>query len=253
MKIKNVFLIIVSFYPLCINAQSNVTMIHNKSIMQQFLFMETGAGALEPRAYYNFFHKSYANNPIYIGGKLGYRTTYFALLAKERAAAKNTDSILKSRAKEEAKNLLNRKPGATDLAWTMEKGKIEGIQNIFQRNINKIMLLGGSRDSYLYWKHTYNMLQASLNETRDCYMDLGSRKTEYLAIYKDLVKKNQDLVKTLRQLAGIQSAKSLLGQRGTLKMHSSLKTIVYDAFDRWRNSLSAAGFSTKKDRLKRNQ
>ena len=41
-----------------VNAQS-VTYIHENDIMNQFLTMETGAGALTPAAYYNAFHKSY--------------------------------------------------------------------------------------------------------------------------------------------------------------------------------------------------
>lgn len=36
-----------------------VTRNHENYIMQQFTTMETGAGALTPRYYYNMFHKNY--------------------------------------------------------------------------------------------------------------------------------------------------------------------------------------------------
>ncbi|MDD7318007.1 MAG: DUF5045 domain-containing protein, partial [Prevotellaceae bacterium] len=36
-----------------------VTKHHENYIMQQFMTMETGAGSLTPRYYYNAFHKKY--------------------------------------------------------------------------------------------------------------------------------------------------------------------------------------------------
>lgn len=59
MKRRTIIYVIMLFVAVStVNAQS-VTYIHENDIMNQFLTMETGAGALTPAAYYNAFHKSY--------------------------------------------------------------------------------------------------------------------------------------------------------------------------------------------------
>lgn len=63
-------------------------------------------------------------------------------MMKEISLAENVDSVLSRRAKVEAMNIANRTPGVADVAWKMEKGKIEGAMSNFQKNINKITLMG---------------------------------------------------------------------------------------------------------------
>ena len=59
MKRRTIIYVIMLFVAVTtVNAQS-VTKIHENDIMNQFLTMETGAGALTPAAYYNTFLKSY--------------------------------------------------------------------------------------------------------------------------------------------------------------------------------------------------
>ena len=53
MKRRTIIYVIMLFVAVStVNAQS-VTYIHENDIMNQFLTMETGAGALTPAAYYN--------------------------------------------------------------------------------------------------------------------------------------------------------------------------------------------------------
>lgn len=73
-----------------VNAQS-VTKIHENDIMNQFLTMETGAGALTPAAYYNTFHKSYQRDAN-VRNKLIYRTSVMAAVNEEKAPAEKIDS-----------------------------------------------------------------------------------------------------------------------------------------------------------------
>lgn len=114
---------------------------HESAIMNQFTVMEIGAGSLTPREYYNLTHKNYQKSAT-LTNKQSFRTKTQQNMLKEISLAENVDSVLTRRAKVEALNIANRTPGAADVAWQMEKGKIEGAMNIFQQNINKITLMG---------------------------------------------------------------------------------------------------------------
>lgn len=103
-----------------VNAQS-VTYIHENDIMNQFLTMETGAGALTPAAYYNAFHKSYQKDAN-VRNKLIYRTSVMAAVNEEKAPAEKIDSDYVARAKIEALNIESRSK-ATDITWFSEKPK----------------------------------------------------------------------------------------------------------------------------------
>ena len=89
-----------------VNAQS-VTYIHENDIMNQFLTMETGAGALPPAAYYNAVHKSYQKDAN-VRNKLIYRTSVMAAVNEEKAPAEKIDSEYVARAKIDALNIESR-------------------------------------------------------------------------------------------------------------------------------------------------
>ena len=99
-----------------VNAQS-VTYIHENDIMNQFLTMETGAGALTPAAYYNTFHKSYQRDAN-VRNKLIYRTSVMAAVNEEKAPAEKIDSDYVARAKIEALNIESRSK-ATDITLSL--------------------------------------------------------------------------------------------------------------------------------------
>jgi hypothetical protein len=91
MKRRTIIYVIMLFVAVStVNAQS-VTYIHENDIMNQFLTMETGAGALTPAAYYNTFHKSYQRDAN-VRNKLIYRTSVMAAANEEKAPAEKIDS-----------------------------------------------------------------------------------------------------------------------------------------------------------------
>ena len=121
---------------------AEVTYIHEDDIMNQFTVMETGAGSLKPREYYQLMHKSYQKTAA-ATNKLSFRLENQVLTNKEVPLAEKVDSDLVKREKVEATNIATRTPGAGDVAWMMEKGKIESKMNTFESNINKIVSYGG--------------------------------------------------------------------------------------------------------------
>lgn len=128
-----------------------VTKNHEEYIMQQFTTMETGAGALTPRYYYNAFHKKYQRTAN-AENKQIFRLHMKARMADEKVYSDSIKALTSRRAKVEAQNIVDRSP-MTDMAWTVEKGKIEGKLDIFQKNINKIMPYGGTAEDYRQWKN----------------------------------------------------------------------------------------------------
>ena len=105
-----------------------VTKNHEEYIMQQFTTMETGAGALTPRFYYNALHKQYQRTAN-VENKQLFRLHMKARVADEKVYADSIDSVTMRRAKVEALNVLDRQP-LTDTAWPVEKSKIEGKLSI---------------------------------------------------------------------------------------------------------------------------
>lgn len=160
-----------------VNAQS-VTKIHENDIMNQFLTMETGAGALTPAAYYNTFHKSYQRDAN-VRNKLIYRTSVMAAVNEEKAPAEKIDSDYVARAKIEALNIESRSK-ATDITWFSEKAKINGKLEIFNRNISRIVTSGGTSEDYRTWRNIYNCIETAIKYTQDSYLDMGQRKRSFL-------------------------------------------------------------------------
>jgi len=144
---------------------AEVTYIHEDDIMNQFTVMETGAGSLKPREYYQLMHKSYQKTAA-ATNKLSFRLENQVLTNKEVPLAEKVDSDLVKREKVEATNIATRMPGAGDVAWMMEKGKIESKMNTFESNINKIVSYGGSSDDYKNWKDIYNCLDCAIKLIR---------------------------------------------------------------------------------------
>lgn len=220
-----------------------VTRKHEDYIMQQFTTMETGAGALTPRYYYNLFHKKYQRTAN-VENKEIFRVHMKARVADEKVYADSIDSVTFRRAKIEAKNIADRSP-MTDMAWLSEKSKIENKMAIFQNNINHIMPYGGTSEDYRQWKNIYNCLQTAIRVTRESYQDLGRRKKEYMAIYKDIVRRNYQLTGHLLAWNKLKSAKEMQKNRKTPQRLSSNTTVAFNALNRWKVAMAVDGFSAK--------
>lgn len=125
----------------------------------------------------------------------------------------------------------------------MEKGKIESKMNTFESNINKIVSYGGSSDDFKNWKDIYNSLDCAIKLIRKSYLDLGSRKKEYLAIYQDIVKRNLTLTGQLRYWKSLKTVKQAQQKATKIDRQSSNTVIANNAMRRWQNAMAVDGFS----------
>ena len=82
-------------------------------------------------------------------------------------------------------------------------------------------------------------VECAIKATQDAYMPNAQRKKEYLAIYADICKENETLVKFIVQLSHRTRTKSLLEATGSRPNHNGVH--ASSAFSRWRN----AGWKTQ--------
>ena len=116
------------------------------------------------------------------------------------------------------------------------------MMSTFDRNINKIVSFGGTVDDYNDWKNVYDCLSCAIKLTRNTYLDLGSRKKEYLAIHKDIVRQNLELVKKLRYRNSKKELKKITQNTGKIQRLSSVSNIAQGALNRWQDALAVDGF-----------
>ena len=219
-----------------------VTYIHENEIMNQFTTMETGAGALTPAFYYTTFHKAYSNDAN-ARNKLVYRTEVMALVSEEKTPAAKIDSDYVARGKIEALNIESRSK-KTDVTWAMEKSKVNGKLEIFQHNINSIVSSGGTSEDYRTWMNIKNCIETAIKYTQDSYLDLGQRKKEYLAIYRDIVKRNNLLVQQLSFWRESRRAKEIVGNKTKIERLTSTKVVAQNALRRWQTAFGTDGVAT---------
>ena len=180
------------------NAQY-VTYNHDASVMNQFTIGEIGAGSFTPDLYYDALHKSYRNGAM-MTNKQFYRSQLKLALIPEESHAENLDSALNERKRVEELNIADRTPGVTDVAWQVEKNKIENKLAIFKSNIERLTKEGAPAKEYIVWMERYNCINCGLQAVRDAYMPQGKRKEQYIAIYKDILEKNNELCEYIAYL-----------------------------------------------------
>lgn len=132
-----------------------------------------------------------------------------------------------------------------DLAWLAEKDKIESQMRQFQKNIDRIMMTGGSPKEKERWNDYYRVYQCAIKATRDAYMPNAQRKKEYLQIYADVSRQNDVLVKYLVQLSNRNATKNLLS--ATENRQIDKRSIISNAMSRWNESRSAVRGSQNDD------
>lgn len=222
------------------NAQY-VTYNHDSPKMNQITVEETGAGALKPELYYTLLHNKYKKTAA-VKNKLTFRTAAGVASYQQVNEAEAIDSALTSRAKIEALNVADRQ---VDLAWLAEKDKIESQMRQFQKNIDRIMMTGGSPKEKERWNDYYRIYQCAIKATRDAYMPNAQRKKEYLQIYADVSRQNDVLVKYLVQLSNRNATKNLLS--ATENRQIDKRSIISNAMSRWNESRSAVRGSQNDD------
>ena len=152
--------------------------------------------------------------------------------------AEALDSAMLARAKIEALNVADRSGGALDVAWAAEGGKITAKMRDFERNINRILQTGGNGDDQSYWKEHYQMFQCAIKATQDAYMPNAQRKKQYLRIYTDVARKNEELIRYLVRLYNARKTSELLAS--TNQIENRKAQVAATAMGRWRS----AGWTT---------
>lgn len=240
---KRILLLSAAIISICstVKAQS-ITYDHDDAKMNQITVMEIGSGGLTPALYYNVLHKSYKKSAS-SKNKLAFRTTAGLSLYSQVDDAEALDSALNKRAKIEALNVADRSGGALDLAWVAESGKLNSKMADFERNIRRVLEVGGTANEQTHWKEYYNVYQCAIKAAQNAYMPNAQRKKEYLRIYADVARKNETLILYIVRLSNARKTSELLTATGNIESHKA--QIVRNALSCWRD----AGWSTSKHGL----
>ena len=224
------------------HAQS-MTYNHDDPVMNQFTVGEIGAGSLggnDPiaREWYYTLHRNYQSG-AYMTNKQMFRSQMKMLaLNKEEGHAEALDSALNERKRVEFLNIADRTPGVTDVAWQVEKPKVEGKLALLKGNIEKITILGGTSAQYRQWLERYNAINCGLQAVRDAYMPQGKRKEQYLAIYKDILIKNTEVCELLAFLRAKRSVQDIT-ENSQQPKRSDVARIARSAHGRWKVAMAA--------------
>ena len=229
-KIFSAVMIAMASVTLQVNAQSYVTYNHDDAKMNQITVQETGAGGLTPAFYYDVFHNSYQKS-VATKNKLSFRSLAGVAAWQQIEDADSIEASLKKRAEIEALNVADRQ---IDIAWLAEGTKLTNKLDDFQSNINRIIGAGGTFNDKERWNNYYNIFQCAIKATQDAYMPNAQRKKEYLAIYADICKENETLIKYLVQLNSKAKTAELLSATSTRQNHNG--AIATAAHNRWRDA-----------------
>lgn len=229
-KIFSAVIIAMASVTLQVNAQSYVTYNHDDAKMNQITVQETGAGGLTPAFYYDVFHNSYQKSAA-AKNKLSFRSLAGVAAWQQIEDADSIEASLKKRAEIEALNVADRQ---IDIAWLAEGTKLTNKLDDFQSNINRIIGAGGTFNDKERWNNYYHIFQCAIKATQDAYMPNAQRKKEYLAIYADICKENETLIKYLVQLNSKAKTAELLSATSTRQNHNG--AIATAAHNRWRDA-----------------
>ena len=207
-------------------AQS-VTYNHDSPKQNQVTVMETGTGALSPDLYYSVLHNKYKKSAA-AKNKLSFRTLAGINLYNQVDEAEAIDSAL---VKREALNVAVRQ---VDIAWLAEGDKVSGQMERFRRNIDRILLSGGTPADKERWTEYYHVYQCAIKATKDAYMPNAQRKKEYLRIYEDVARQNEILVGYLAKRQNATVTNALLNATDNRTLHKG--GIVRNAMSRWQES-----------------
>ena len=213
----------------CARAQY-VTYNHDAAKMNQVKVMETGTGALSPDLYYSLLHNKYKKSAS-AKNKLSFRTQSGIHLYNQVDEAKTIDTALVKRAEIEALNMADRQ---VDIAWQVEGDKVNKMMERFRRNIDRIVTAGGSPSDKTRWTEYYRVYECALSATRDAYMPNAQRKKEYLRIYEDVSKQNEQLVHYIVSRHNATLASDMLAATDNRNVNKA--SIAANALGRWNSS-----------------
>ncbi len=220
-------------------AQS-VTYNEDEAKRNQITVMETGSGSLKPELYYTLLHNSYKKSAAE-KNKLAFRTAAGLAAYGQVEYADSIQSALTKRAEIEALNMADRQ---IDIAWLAEGSKITSQMEKFQKNIDRILLVGGTPTDKERWTEYYHVFDCAVNATKKAFMPNAQRKQEYLRIYADVTKHNEILVKYLVRLHSKSQTDNLL--TATCERNTNKTSIISSAKERW-NTAKQNSQPTKKE------
>ena len=226
--------VICSILCICVGFESHaqsMTYNHDDSKQGQIQVMELGAGNLTPELYYTVTHRRYKN-----GAKAVTSVKNTLRIAANTASipqVEYADSIqadLEGRAKVEAANIVDRQ---VDLAWVTEGNKIEGKLLAFKNNINA--LNGKAKtEEITNWTELGQMYDFAIKATRQAYMPNSERQKQYLAIYDEIVKRNDYLLLRVRYLTTKNQADHLV--QAMSRFQHRVGENATAGYNRWRDA-----------------
>lgn len=230
--IQLTIMLAVLFIPVNVRAQG-VTYSHDDAKMNQITVAEIGSGSLTPDLYYQLLHNSYKKSAS-AKNKMSFRTLAGINLYNQIDDATALDSAMIKRAEIEALNIADRSGGALDVAWLAEGNKLNAKMAALERNIRRILEIGGTSSEQEYWMNYYRVYQSSIRAMQQAYMPNAQRKKQYLRIYADVVRTNETLVFYLVRLSKSKTTRELLAAANAIDNHKA--QVVAEAMNRWRSA-----------------
>jgi len=205
-----------------------VTMNHDETKMNQITIMETGEGSLTPPLFYSLLHGKYKSDAQKTN-KLSFREEASAAGFLQTPMANSIDTSLQNRARIEALNMADRE---IDLAWQTEGGKIESLIASYKKNLDRILLVGGTPNQKAMWNEYLLLQETAIKVTKDAYMPNSKRKMQYIEIAKDIKQRNNLLINFILALDRKRKTENLLNARTEIINQNGI--IAYQAAERWR-------------------
>lgn len=233
MKVLKYIMVAMSAIAVSEISAQNVSYSHDDAKMNQITVAEIGTGSLTPDLYYQLLHKSYKKSAS-AKNKLSYRTAAGISLYNQVDDATLIDSAMTKRAEIEALNIADRSGGALDMAWLAEGDKLTEKMADFERNIRRILQVGGTAREQEYWMDYYRVFQSAIKAMQQSYMPNSQRKKQYLRIFADVSRKNEELVMFIVRLSKSRATRQLLAATNNIDNHKA--RIVAEAMNRWRDS-----------------
>ena len=229
--IKGIFVFVFLLSGVAQSKAQSMTFNHDASKQGQIQVMELGAGSLTPEVYYTVTHRKYkdgARAATSVKNTLRIAANTSSIPQVEYADSIQAD--LESRAKVEAANMADRQ---VDLAWVTEGSKIESRLLNFKNNINA---LHGktNNDEITGWTELGQMFDFAIKATRNAYMPNSERQKQYLAIYDEIVKSNDNLLLRVRFLTTKNQADRLV--QAMSRFQHRVGENATAGYNRWRDA-----------------
>ena len=270
---KRIVIYVLLSVSLQVTGQNVVTYVEDPMVLNQFLMAEEGVATLTPASWYQAFHNSYYKSAFAYGGGVLHRSAAAVALQPQVAYADTIDSIMKRRYKVEFMNFLDRKgsnfyaeglvfagsaiandllndtslhfaTAATsvaglvradlDLAWRMERERVEQAMGQFRENVEQLQFHGADPETQKAWKEIYQCLEDEISVARGAYMPNAKRHKVYLDVASGAKTWNKYLMDYYFQLDGLAY---LERRKNLMKVErKNRKAVAMEALGRWKEA-----------------